>query len=100
MDNHREIPYSFSEVVNEIDGDREKGIELIKEAAQLYHECLLKIEMIEKEHNQALNYSSMLLGSALNVVKHLKKELPIQVISNGKILKITASRIIIEDNIL
>ena len=91
---------SFSGLVKLIDGDKEKGKEVLVEIATTHEELQTKKRKLKAELSAINNEIELLKSGADNVLRHLKILTPMAVILKDKIIIIYENDIVIEKNVI
>ena len=91
---------SFSGLVKLIDGDKEKGKEILIEIATTHEELLTKKRKLKAELSAINNEIELLKSGADNVLRHLKILTPMAVLLEDRIIIIYENDIVIEKNVI
>lgn len=75
---------SYSEVVNEFQGDEMKGIKRLMEIAEAQQNCLRKIKELNSQlESENQDYNNR-MSNMEHICKHIKKEPPFMIVQDGK----------------
>ena len=91
---------SFSGVVNQIDGDKDLGKQLLIEIAKEKNDALIRYAQMERDMKNLRTEIRMYQTGALNVCRHLSLELPLNVIGDNLLVVIKEEEIIIDQNVI
>ena len=91
---------SFSGLVKLIDGDKEKGKEVLIEIATTHEELLTKKRKLKAELLAINTEIELLKSGADNVLRHLGIPTPMAVLLEDRIIIIYENDIVIEKNVI
>lgn len=91
---------SYSEIVNQIQGEENKGSDMLVEFAEEREIVSNEIKKLETEINRLISIRGQLYSGSKMILKHLKKEIPIIIARPGFVVIINNDDIKIERNVI
>lgn len=91
---------SYSGLSNQIQGDERIAAEILDCCADVLSITRAQIKKYQEELAHLLLHEKMLLDAGINVAQHLKKELPMAVITDKYIIVLTERDLTIERNVI
>lgn len=100
MDNSMITDYSYSGLVDIIQGEEEVGGDVLLDLANQLVTVNNTIDKLERELKSLKITKSDILGASQRVLKHLSKDVPLAVIKGKTLVVVTQDNITIEKNVI